>query len=63
MLMGFKDLIDDVYQPFFDLVNAVNTNGRITAEKMFSARGSCAHHNTDLWGDTAPQNNWQPATT
>jgi alpha-L-fucosidase 2 len=63
MLMGFKDLIDDVYQPFFDLVNAVNTNWKITAEKMFSARGSCAHHNTDLWGDTAPQDNWQPATT
>jgi alpha-L-fucosidase 2 len=44
-------------------VNAVNTNGKITAQKMFKARGSCAHHNTDLWGDTAPQDNWQPATT
>lgn len=30
---------------------------------MFNAQGSCAHHNTDLWGDTAPQDNWQPATT
>jgi len=30
---------------------------------MFNASGSCAHHNTDLWGDTAPQDNWQPATT
>jgi alpha-L-fucosidase 2 len=30
---------------------------------MFNARGSCAHHNTDLWGDTAPQDNWQPGTT
>jgi len=30
---------------------------------MFNARGSCAHHNTDLWGDTAPQDDWQPATT
>jgi alpha-L-fucosidase 2 len=57
------DLIDNVYDPFFDLVNAVNANGKITAQKMFNARGSCAHHNTDLWGDTAPQDNWQPATT
>jgi alpha-L-fucosidase 2 len=63
MLISCPDLIDDVYQPFFDLVNVVNTNGRITAQKMFNARGSCAHHNTDLWGDTAPQDNWQPATT
>jgi alpha-L-fucosidase 2 len=30
---------------------------------MFNAAGSCAHHNTDLWGDTAPQDNWQPGTT
>ncbi|KAN0090027.1 glycoside hydrolase family 95 protein [Hyaloscypha variabilis] len=57
------NLIDNVYGPFFDLVNAVNANGKITAQKMFNARGSCAHHNTDLWGDTAPQDNWQPATT
>jgi len=41
----------------------VNTNGKNTAKKMFNARGSCAHHNTDLWGDTAPQDDWQPATT
>lgn len=63
MLINVLDLIDDVYDPFFDLVNAINTNGKITAQKMFNARGSCAHHNTDLWGDTAPQDNWQPATT
>jgi alpha-L-fucosidase 2 len=30
---------------------------------MFNASGSCAHHNTDMWGDTAPQDNWQPGTT
>ena len=59
----YVDLIDDVYEPFFDLIKAVNTNGKITAQKMFNARGSCAHHNTDLWGDTAPQDDWQPATT
>ena len=57
------DLIDDVYEPYFDLVRKVNVNGKETARKMFNASGSCAHHNTDLWGDTAPQDNWQPATT
>jgi alpha-L-fucosidase 2 len=57
------DLIDDIYEPFFDLVKSVNDHGKNTAQKMFNARGSCAHHNTDLWGDTAPQDNWQLATT
>jgi alpha-L-fucosidase 2 len=56
-------LIDDVYEPFFDLLKVINGNGKTTAKKMFNARGSCAHHNTDLWGDTALQDDWQPATT
>src|SRR5690348_529512 len=57
------DLIEDVSEPFFELIHKVNSNGKDTAKKMFNARGSCAHHNTDLWGDTAPQDNWQPGTT
>jgi len=52
-----------VSEPFFELIHKVNYNGKDTAKKMFNARGSCAHHNTDLWGDTAPQDNWQPGTT
>jgi alpha-L-fucosidase 2 len=62
-LLTPADLIDDVYEPFFELIHKVNENGKQTAKKMFNASGSCAHHNTDLWGDTAPQDNWQPATT
>jgi alpha-L-fucosidase 2 len=29
---------------------------------MYGARGFVAHHNTDLWGDTAPQDRYMPAT-
>lgn len=29
---------------------------------MYSARGWAAHHNTDIWADTAPQDIWAPGT-
>ena len=29
--------------------------GREVARKMYGAKGWMAHHNTDLWGDCAPQ--------
>ncbi|KAF0193497.1 MAG: hypothetical protein FD166_3687 [Bacteroidetes bacterium] len=29
---------------------------------MYDCRGFVAHHNTDIWGDTAPQDIWIPAT-
>ena len=29
---------------------------------MYHARGWVAHHNTDLWGDCAPQDTYIPAT-
>ena len=29
--------------------------GQEVAQKMYGARGFVAHHNTDLWGDCAPQ--------
>ncbi len=37
-------------------------NGRKTAEIMYEAEGFCAHHNTDIWGDTAPQGNHLPSS-
>ncbi len=39
------------------------STGRKQRKKCSALKRSCAHHNTDLWGDTAPQDNWQPATT
>lgn len=48
--------------PLFTLLERVAENGRITAAEMYGLDGFCCHHNTDLWGDTAPQDLWMPAT-
>lgn len=37
-------------------------HGREAAKRMYGARGWVAHHNTDLWGDCAPQDFWPPAS-
>lgn len=47
--------------PLFDLLERMVENGRRTAEKMYGCRGFVAHHNTDIHGDTAPQDTWYPA--
>ncbi|MBO4399682.1 MAG: glycoside hydrolase family 95 protein [Lachnospiraceae bacterium] len=48
--------------PLFDLLLRMCDNGRRTARDMYGCRGTVAHHNTDMWGDTAPQDAWIPAT-
>ena len=48
--------------PLFDLIKRMCKNGQRTASDMYGCRGTVAHHNTDMWGDTAPQDAWIPAT-
>lgn len=48
--------------PLFDLMKRMCANGQRTAKDMYNCRGTVAHHNTDMWGDTAPQDAWIPAT-
>ncbi|MCH4192804.1 MAG: glycoside hydrolase family 95 protein [Butyrivibrio sp.] len=48
--------------PLWELMKEMNQKGKITARKMYGCRGSVCHHNTDLYGDTAPQDHWNPAT-
>lgn len=45
----------DCHLPLFDLIERMREPGRITARKMYGCNGFMAHHNTDIWGDTAPQ--------
>jgi alpha-L-fucosidase 2 len=47
--------LSDCHMPFFELLKRVCENGKKTAEKMYGCRGSVAHHNTDIYADTAPQ--------
>ncbi|WP_276357567.1 glycoside hydrolase family 95 protein [Cohnella caldifontis] len=52
----------ECHEPLFDLIERMREPGRRTARAMYGCRGFVAHHNTDLWGDTAPQDIWLPAT-
>ncbi|MDG5786581.1 glycoside hydrolase family 95 protein [Evansella sp. AB-P1] len=47
--------LSECHEPLFDLIERMRIPGRITAEKMYGCRGFVAHHNTDIWGDTAPK--------
>ncbi|RFU74876.1 alpha-l-fucosidase [Trichoderma arundinaceum] len=55
-------LIDDCSVPVVDLLERMSVRGRQTAKVMYGCRGWCAHHNTDIWADTSPQDRWMPAT-
>ncbi|KAH7141820.1 Six-hairpin glycosidase-like protein [Dactylonectria macrodidyma] len=48
--------------PLWDLIDIMRTTGSNTANSMYGAKGVVAHHNTDLWGDTAPQDNYVSST-
>ncbi len=54
--------LSELANPLFDLIEKMRPNGRITAREMYDCKGFVCHHNTDLWGDTAPQDLWMPAT-
>lgn len=54
--------LSDCHLPLFSLLRKVMESGRRTAREMYGLEGFCCHHNTDLWGDTAPQDLWMPAT-
>lgn len=54
--------LSECHMPLFDHLRRMLPHGQRTAEVMYGARGFVAHHNTDVWGDTAPQDTYIPAT-
>nr|WP_246079706.1 glycoside hydrolase family 95 protein [Paenibacillus piri] len=54
--------LQECHQPLFELIERMREPGRVTAQKMYGCRGFVAHHNTDIWADTAPQDIYLPAT-
>ena len=55
--------LSECHLPLFDLLERVAENGHITAKEMYGInKGFVCHHNTDIWGDTAPQDMWVPGT-
>lgn len=47
--------LSEMHLPLFEHLRAMQPRGREVARKMYGAKGWMAHHNTDLWGDCAPQ--------
>lgn len=54
--------LSSCHEPLFDLIRKMVPNGRRTAREMYGCRGFVCHHNTDINGDTAPQDMWIPGT-
>lgn len=54
--------LSECHEPYFDHVKRLAVNGSVTAQTMYGCQGWMAHHNTDLWADSAPQDRWIPAT-
>lgn len=52
----------ECHQPLFDHLLRMWEIGRYVAREMYGCRGFVAHHNTDIWGDCAPQDIYIPAT-
>jgi alpha-L-fucosidase 2 len=52
----------ECHEPLFDLIERMREPGRVTAKAMYDCGGFVAHHNTDIWGDTAPQDIYLPAS-
>ncbi|RKP56279.1 glycoside hydrolase family 95 protein [Cohnella endophytica] len=44
----------ECHEPFLNLIETLSNNGRETARIHYGAQGWTAHHNTDIWGHTAP---------
>ena len=54
--------LSELHEPLFDLIGRMVPHGRMIAREMYGAPGWMAHHNTDVWGDCAPQDNYPSST-
>lgn len=54
--------LGECHEPLFDLLWRMYPNGVKVAEDMYGLSGFVAHHNTDIFGDCAPQDTYMPAT-
>lgn len=54
--------LSECHEPLFDHLERMRVHGRKVAREMYGCRGFMAHHNTDIYADCAPQDNWGPST-
>jgi alpha-L-fucosidase 2 len=50
--------LDECHEPMLRMIAELARNGRETARVNYGSRGWVAHHNADLWRQTAPVGNW-----
>ena len=44
----------ECHEPLFDFTDRLIENGRVSAKKLYGARGSVVHHTSDAWAFTEP---------
>ncbi|SPO01788.1 uncharacterized protein DNG_04461 [Cephalotrichum gorgonifer] len=54
--------LSDLRTPLNNLLKTMNGRGAVVAADMYNCSGTVTHHNTDIWGDSAPQDNYTPGT-
>lgn len=54
--------LSECHLPLIEHIEKIREDGRKTAREMYNCRGFVCHHNTDIWGDTAPQDIYAPAS-
>ena len=46
--------LSECFEPLTELVKKLAEKGTVTARDYYDCGGFCAHHNTDIWGNTNP---------
>ena len=53
--MAEKCNLPECHLPLFQQLKRMVPQGRKTAELLYGCKGFCAHHNTNIWGNTDPE--------
>jgi len=54
--------LSELHMPLMELLEKMHEKGQKTAKIMYGMRGMVCHHNTDFYGDCAPQDLYMAAT-
>ncbi|KAL4875295.1 Six-hairpin glycosidase-like protein [Aspergillus karnatakaensis] len=54
--------LPECHQVLFNLIERLSVTGKKTAQDIYGCNGFVAHHNTDIWADSSPQDRWVPAS-
>ena len=57
-----KTGLSRLHLPLMQLQKIMLPRGQKIAKEMYGCRGTCAHHNTDIWGDCAPADYYVSST-